>query len=355
MGVVVYGASGYAGGLIAAALEAAGAKPILAGRDDGRLDKVARPLGLPHRAVAATDGEAIQALLSPGDVLVNCAGPFALTAGPLARACIARHAHYVDLATEPQVIEALAGLDAAARRAGIGLLPAAGIDAVPGDCLVASLKTRIPKAHRLALAFQGFDLLSRGSAAAGLDEVGRGVLVRRRGELAEIPSGSLARRIDFGNGAVDCLAVSRGDLAVIGRASGLPNIDVYLPTDGGLKAMAKVTSGVGALFGDRAVKGLLSALVRSMPDGPSEAQRAGRQVLFWAELSDDQGFQVIGRLRCPEGYTFTQRSVAAIVERALAGRLPAGFQTASKAFGADFVLDIEGVSREDLFGQRPRA
>ena len=38
----------------------------------------------------------------------------------------------------------------------------------------------------------------------------------------------------------------------------------------------------------------------------------------------------------------------AAVERVLAGAHPPGFQTPSRAYGPDFILDIEGVTREDL-------
>ena len=55
----------------------------------------------------------------------------------------------------------------------------------------------------------------------------------------------------------------------------------------------------------------------------------------------------MSRLRGPEGYTFTERATLAVVERVLAGEAPAGFQTPSTAYGADFVLALEGVARHD--------
>jgi saccharopine dehydrogenase (NAD+, L-lysine-forming) len=49
----------------------------------------------------------------------------------------------------------------------------------------------------------------------------------------------------------------------------------------------------------------------------------------------------------PEAYTLTAHSALASVEAVVAGGAPPGFQTPSSAFGADFVLGIEGVSRRD--------
>ena len=57
---------------------------------------------------------------------------------------------------------------------------------------------------------------------------------------------------------------------------------------------------------------------------------------------------MLGRLRTPEGYTLTARTSVEAVRRILAGEAPAGFQTPSRAYGPDWVLDLEGVTREDV-------
>jgi hypothetical protein len=44
----------------------------------------------------------------------------------------------------------------------------------------------------------------------------------------------------------------------------------------------------------------------------------------------------------------TAHTAVAAAERVLAGGATPGFQTPSLAFGADFILGIEGVTREDL-------
>jgi short subunit dehydrogenase-like uncharacterized protein len=67
----------------------------------------------------------------------------------------------------------------------------------------------------------------------------------------------------------------------------------------------------------------------------------------WGEAEDDDGRRVVSRLVTPEGYTLTARAALAAVERVLGGQASAGYQTPSSTFGADFVLGIEGVSRED--------
>ena len=84
------------------------------------------------------------------------------------------------------------------------------------------------------------------------------------------------------------------------------------------------------------------------PPGPSvEARRLGRSRL-WGEVRDDQGKQAISRMETPDGYTLTAETAVGAVRHALAGDYKAGFQTPSLAFGADFILEFEGVQREDI-------
>jgi hypothetical protein len=45
---------------------------------------------------------------------------------------------------------------------------------------------------------------------------------------------------------------------------------------------------------------------------------------------------------------WTARSALAVVQKVLAGNVSPGFQTPARAYGADFALECEGVTREDL-------
>jgi short subunit dehydrogenase-like uncharacterized protein len=82
--------------------------------------------------------------------------------------------------------------------------------------------------------------------------------------------------------------------------------------------------------------------------GPDPAARARGRVEFLGEAFAEGGARVAARLALPEGYTFTARATVEIAERIVAATAPAGFQTPALAFGADLVLAVEGVVREDL-------
>jgi short subunit dehydrogenase-like uncharacterized protein len=57
---------------------------------------------------------------------------------------------------------------------------------------------------------------------------------------------------------------------------------------------------------------------------------------------------VCARLVTPEAYQFTAAAALAIAERVLRDDFRPGFQTPAGAYGADFVLGLAGVGREDL-------
>ena len=104
--IVVFGATGYTGRLTAEALQARGARAVLAGRDEERLAKLAAALGSGFDVAVAdvTEPLAVHALVEAGDVLVATVGPFAKWGDPAAEAAIEKRAHYIDSTGEPQFI-----------------------------------------------------------------------------------------------------------------------------------------------------------------------------------------------------------------------------------------------------------
>src|SRR6266540_1745159 len=103
--IVLFGATGYTGRLVAGALVAAGAAPLLAGRDQKRLDALAAGLGGLETAIAdAARPESLRALLEQGDVLVSTVGPFALRGAAALCAAVQAGATYLDSAGEPSFI-----------------------------------------------------------------------------------------------------------------------------------------------------------------------------------------------------------------------------------------------------------
>lgn len=124
--VLVYGAYGHTGRFVVDELLRRGATPVLAGRPGERLEAYAG--GHPRldvARVALEDRAGLRRAAESVGAVINCAGPFLDTALPLAGAAVAAGAHYVDVTAEQPAVQAVyRELDAAARAAGVAVVPA---------------------------------------------------------------------------------------------------------------------------------------------------------------------------------------------------------------------------------------
>jgi short subunit dehydrogenase-like uncharacterized protein len=74
--IVVFGATGYTGGLVTDALSQQGIRPVLARRSAERLAALAEQLGgLDYHVADAGDPASVGALVEAGDVLITTVGP----------------------------------------------------------------------------------------------------------------------------------------------------------------------------------------------------------------------------------------------------------------------------------------
>ena len=79
--IVVFGATGYTGRLVVAALTGRGLRPMLAGRSEQRLGELSQRYGGLDTAIAdVTQPHSVRALVEDGDVLVSTVGPSSATA-----------------------------------------------------------------------------------------------------------------------------------------------------------------------------------------------------------------------------------------------------------------------------------
>jgi hypothetical protein len=79
--VIIYGATGFTGGLITNLAVSAGLVPIIAGRNEASLRKLGSSLGVGHRVFGLDSLADIDTGLSEAKVLFNSAGPYHRTAG----------------------------------------------------------------------------------------------------------------------------------------------------------------------------------------------------------------------------------------------------------------------------------
>jgi len=339
---ILYGATGYTGRCIAEEAARCGLRPILAGRNGHTIQELARRLGADHRVFGLGEATRLRESIRGARLILNCAGPFSATAGPLMAACLAEHVHYLDITGEIDVIESAAALDREAKAVGVILLPAVGFDVVPSDCLAGKLAEKVPGASQLQLAISSMGSVSPGTAKTMLEATGKGGRVRVDGRLQRVPLAWKTREVPFREGPRMAMTIPWGDVASAFYSTGIGNIEVYAA--GSVRQIAAIQRWRW-LLPALAVWPLRTmakwSIERRLP-GPSAASRERETASLWGCVEDRQGNRAEGTLTTPNGYSLTVMTALAAVERLLNTPLATGFLTPALAFGPDFIMTFPG-------------
>lgn len=139
--VAVLGANGHTGRFVVAELLRRGLKPIAIGRSAARLAEAGfSGRGVDCREAAVEDDAALDRALARAAAVINCAGPFMDTADAVVRAALRAGIHYLDVTAEqPSVQATFERHEAAARDAGVAVIPAMGFYGGLADLLVAAI------------------------------------------------------------------------------------------------------------------------------------------------------------------------------------------------------------------------
>ena len=230
------------------------------------------------------------------------------------------------------------------------LLPGVGFDVVPTDCLAAHLKSRLPGATRLRLAFMGGGGFSRGTRRTMLEGLGEGGQVRRAGRIETVPPAWKTRQVDFGAGGVRTVAtIPWGDVATAFHSTGIPDIETYAALPRAQIRFLRLSRYLGWLLQSAPVQTKLRRRMDAGRAGPDAATRSRTASYIWGEVRDAEGRSLESRMTCANGYAFTARSAVAAARRVLADEVQPGFRTPSLAFGAGFATSL-GATLEDIPG-----
>jgi short subunit dehydrogenase-like uncharacterized protein len=176
--VVLFGATGFTGGLVADYLARASLREkfrwALAGRNAGKLEEVrakvaalagATPPEIIHADVA--DAASMDALAAATTAVITTVGPYWLYGEPLVRACAGAGTHYIDLTGEPQFVHLMREkYDAVAKKTGARIVNSGGFESIPPDMAVLHaiglLRQRLGEK-----AFNEADVVVRGGVEGG--------------------------------------------------------------------------------------------------------------------------------------------------------------------------------------------
>ncbi|KMS88167.1 saccharopine dehydrogenase, partial [Streptomyces regensis] len=158
--IVVFGATGFTGGLTAEYLAAhvpEGCRWALAGRNTTKLEAVRERLAaiepscadLPLVQADVTDPASLARVAESARVVVTTVGPYLEYGEPLVAACAEAGTDYVDLTGEPEFVDRMyLAHHETARRTGARIVHACGFDSIPYDLGVFFTVTQLGEAAK---------------------------------------------------------------------------------------------------------------------------------------------------------------------------------------------------------------
>lgn len=353
--IMLYGATGYAGRLIAAEMRLVAARNpgayrmLLAGRDAASLIALAQPLEMDIRVFGLTDQAMLQRALRDCDVLINAAGPFAWTAARLVQAAMAVRRHYVDINGEADVYEQLHMMGFAARE--LGLVCGAGFWAAASNLLLEYALQQVQSRDQVVdgelgavrIAMSRIKTFSQGSARTVWRSQREQVLVAGKSDLPDgkggqrpglalwrEPVGRLERVFDFssprqstGNTAalritsaaslIDTLA-ARLTVQRHGLMAG--RIASYVEAGAAARLGYQLGAWLAPVIAVPAVRAVLQQPVELLPPGPDAIDRQAERHTIVLEIEDVFRSPIIDwRWETPNVYQFTAQLALAVAQQ----------------------------------------
>jgi short subunit dehydrogenase-like uncharacterized protein len=241
---VLFGATGYTGARVAEAMVRRGLRPVLAGRDAGKLASLAGRLEtlqgqgrLDLVRADVGDVASVRDLISRDDVLVSTVGPFLRFGEPALRAAVDAGAIYFDSTGEaPFIRRVFEEFGPLAQRSGASLITAFGHDYVPGNLAGAlTLQRTGAPVHRLEVGYLiggggRAQVISRGTFASAVGLL-TGLGFTWRDGIQPEPAASRVGTVKLGGLEYPVLAIGATEHYSLPRFAGprgLPEMDVYL-------------------------------------------------------------------------------------------------------------------------------
>ncbi len=346
--VLLYGANGYTGKLIARYAKDYNITPVLAGRNEKEITELANELQFPYSIFSLDDAASIEQQLQDVKLVIHAAGPFNKTAKQMVEACIATNTHYIDINGDISVFEFIKKYSDKAKNAGVMLMPGAGFDVIPTDCTALHLKQQLPDATHLQLAFiSSGGQTSHGTATTMASRTGEKAVIRMNGKFVKKPLGFKGLWIEANGKKRFVMSIPWGDISTAYHTTGIPNIEVFTGMKPSVYRILKFQFLFNWLLRTNYVRGLIQKKINSRPAGPTDEQRAHSKTVVWGKVKNAAGKEIISQLICADGYTLTAWGCLLITQKIMADNYKAGYQTPAGCYGKDLVFEIPQTKRID--------
>ncbi|MGU3502477.1 saccharopine dehydrogenase family protein [Mycobacterium sp. C31M] len=350
--IVVFGATGYTGGLVLDALLRRGIRPVLAGRGADRLTALAQRCGgLDYRVADVNDPASIGALIDAGDVLVTTVGPFSQFGHPVAHAAAEAGAHYIDSTGEVGFVRDLhQRLDTRARATGTTIVPAFGYDYVPG-ILAGSLAARAagPLMRSLDIGYFAIGSLRNGLSHGTRTTMAEGLVLPapawRSGRLVDDTTARTVQNFTVRGQQRSAFLVSGTEVLFLpAQLPGVESVTVYngwFPQfSRAIQALSRIANTTVKLPGGRTLVDAIAARTVGGQGGPDAAERA-RTLSHVVAVAGNESGEILAdvHLEGPSPYTLTAELMAWAAQRLATGAAAAaGVVGPVEAFGLDQLI-----------------
>ena len=341
--IVLFGATGYTGRLVADALLRRGTRPVLAARSEDSLRALASELGGGFDTAVADVArpESVRALVERGDVLLSTVGPFLRWGEPALEAAVGAGAHYLDSTGETGFIRRV--FEEYGPRAGDAtLLTAMGYDWVPGN-LAGGLA--LAEAGDAAVRVDiGYYVTGRVAVSGGTRSSAAGVMLEPSytyagGAITTERGGARVRSFDVRGRERPALSAGSTEAFSLPRAfPSARDVHVYLGAFGSATRAMQGLGLLGAVPGARrGMATLASRFIKGSTGGPDKATREKSASHIVAVASDAGGNALATvHLDGPNVYDFTADILAWAAAAMRDGALKAtGALGPVEAFGLD--------------------
>jgi short subunit dehydrogenase-like uncharacterized protein len=344
--ILLYGANGYTGQLIATHAQKINLPLILAGRSGPSIEALSQSMGLPYRIFNLDEDLSFKEQLKDIYLVVHAAGPFSRTAQPMIDACIELGIHYIDITGEIGVFKLAHDRHELALQKNIMILSGAGFDVVPTDCMAAFLHQKLPTAHFLQLAFGAINGgVSHGTAMTAIDQLGELGLIRKEGQLKSVPIGHKSMFVQFSDTFRRfVMAIPWGDVYTAYITTKIPNIETFMAIHPkSYRWLKRFQLLPQSWMKSSVLKKAMRAYIKKQPAGPSPAQNERGRTFVWGEVKDLKGHSCSASIEIPEAYYFTAISTVHIAQLVFQGEWKPGYQTPAGCYGHELLTAICGA------------
>jgi saccharopine dehydrogenase (NAD+, L-lysine-forming) len=334
--VVLYGATGYTGRLVARDLADQGADFAVAGRSRERLEGLADELDADPAVIVASvdDEDALEAMAERARTVASAAGPFKHLGPPVFDAALGAGAHVVDTTGEQGYLRWAHDQHERAREAGVAVVNATGFDVVPSDLAARTAADAIGDPDQVDLALATNSRLSGGTQRTMAATTGDWWIYQEGAFRSAVPGRHL-RSFAFEDTERTGVFIPWGDVATAPRSTGADTVRTFfvLPESQARKyhwswplqwVVAKVPG----------LEKLLEARAPDDRDGPSEGGRAESWFTILAEAKrGDETVRAVVEGTDPYGLTgaATSRTALALAD----GDVEPGVHTPTQALGTE--------------------